>query len=84
MQLPRQTDRVLDDLREELYNQFDNWGHVDHPLALWVTIIAEELGEVSREVLDFKSCVTDRQRLYTETIQVAVAAIAMAEQVRRM
>jgi len=82
MKLPGQTDEVIDDLKEELDAQFNHYGYVYHPLPLWVTIITEEVGEVAREILNFKSSEEGRYSLYGEAIQVA--AIALAEQVRRM
>lgn len=54
-----------------------------HGLDGWITILAEEIGEVAAEVqmsaVRAKHSRETRQRLTTELVQVAAVAIAMIE-----
>lgn len=70
---------VLADFHNELETQYDRWGSKDRELSEWITIVAEELGETAHEVLD-----DNWEAAYKETIQIAVAAFAMAEQIKRI
>lgn len=40
------------DVEEELDRQTDKWGVQDHTLPIWLAILAEEYGEISKELLE--------------------------------
>ena len=60
----------------ERRRQLRIWGDQQHPLARWVVILAEELGEVALATLEEK---TEDARL--ELLQLAAVAIAAVESI---
>ncbi|PWA08670.1 hypothetical protein DCC39_14460 [Pueribacillus theae] len=60
------------------------WGLQRHDYPFWLTILVEEVGEVSQAMQ--KDCTSyknsDASDLYKELIQVAAVAVAIAEQVK--
>lgn len=80
------TFKVLDDISSERINQFAKWGKQEHPYHVWLAILVEEVGEVAQALqkgsVAYKS--SDADDLYTELIQVAAVATAIAEQVREV
>lgn len=64
---------VLDVLAERV-NQIDKWGVESNASTKWVTILAEELGEVSEAVLQ------NKDSLKHELIQLVAAGVAWLEQ----
>lgn len=68
---------------KERIRQIELWGNQYHSYAFWYTILGEEFGEVGQAIqqgsVAHKS--TDSDDLYTELIQVAAVAMAIAEQV---
>lgn len=78
----------LFDITEERENQVKKWGLQNHSLIEWCAILSEEVGEVSREALEyhFKQFYPDTgqlQRYEKELIQVAAVALAMLESLHR-
>lgn len=68
------TDCRLAEVKTERERQDEKWGEQNHPVDTWVTIIAEELGEVARASLK-----GDGQGYRSELIQVAACAVAAVE-----
>lgn len=66
---------VLHEVMVERERQDAKWGDQSHkPFPLWVTILAEEFGEVANAILE-----SDFQNAYVECVQTAAVATAMAE-----
>lgn len=83
---------VINEVREERQLQNAKWGEQNHNVCEWVSILAEEVGEVSKEAVDlhFKYGITDKQteqnrieNYRKECIQVAAVAIQMVESLDR-
>jgi NTP pyrophosphatase (non-canonical NTP hydrolase) len=78
--------KVNEDVIKERVGQNVKWGHQRHHMGAWLAILAEEFGEVSQAMqgrLGLTSMKdTDADDLYTELIQVAAVACAIAEQVK--
>lgn len=71
----RLVERVLEKIRQERKRQDDKWGpQREHPDLLWNAILAEEVGEVSRAILE-----RDRANLRDELVQVAAVAVCWLE-----
>lgn len=70
----------------ERIRQNQKWGIQRHNMGKWLAILAEEFGEVAQAMqgpLGLTSMKdTDADDLYTELIQVAAVACAIAEQVK--
>lgn len=77
---------VLIDVDDERTRQDALWGKQRHSLGDWLMILGEEYGEVCQAMQKTKSWgkETDSNDLYTELIQLAAVAVAIAEQVREM
>lgn len=62
--------------------QLRKWGPQKHSLSIWLTILAEEVGELAQEVLNHE--LHDKgfgvpESLSKEAIQVAAVALAIAQ-----
>jgi NTP pyrophosphatase (non-canonical NTP hydrolase) len=71
-------------ITEERENQIKKWGVQNHTPIEWIAILTEEVGEVSKEALEFhfKRFYEDTgqlERYEKELIQVAAVALAMLE-----
>jgi NTP pyrophosphatase (non-canonical NTP hydrolase) len=78
----------LFEITEERDNQNKKWGIQNHTPIEWTAILMEEVGEVSKEALEyhFKKFYPDTgqlQRYEKELIQVAAVALAMLESLQR-
>ena len=86
-QIERATVRedIMEDLEREISHAYNKFGIVprdDHDLSRWISIITEEIGEVStlnNDILHSHPVSMDRQDIYNELIQVAAVAITAAE-----
>lgn len=71
--------KTLSDAHKERLLQLKKWGPQKHDLPTWISILAEEVGELSAEVLKFRfDGVTSDDSIYSEAIQVAAVALAIA------
>lgn len=88
--------RALTLVQQERERQLDKWGEQTHDYAVWMTILTEELGEVSAELLEarlwcfnadggqpyFQSGLTYRLvNMREELAQVAAVALAVIERI---
>jgi NTP pyrophosphatase (non-canonical NTP hydrolase) len=75
---------VVIDLDAERNRQDSLWGKQRHALGVWLMILGEEYGEVCQAMQQMKGWGkdSDASDLYTELIQLAAVAVAIAEQVR--
>lgn len=80
---------VYQEITEERKRQDSLWCEQNHSPLMWNAILAEEVGEASREVCESVWCKTDAdeaihlQNLRTEMIQVAAVAVAFVESLDR-
>lgn len=67
------TKKVLLEVEQERLNQISKWGKQEHSLADWYLILAEEVGEVAKAILE------GDKGLYKELVQVAAVAVQVCE-----
>lgn len=74
---------VADDVLDERARQNIKWGKQNHPYTVWLAILMEEVGEVAQAMQEGSAHhkESDASDLYSELIQVAAVATAIAEQV---
>lgn len=72
---------VLLDIELEKIRQYAMWGEQNHSPVVYFAILAEEFGEVAKEVveLNFNTSKKSLENLRNELIQTAAVAIAMVE-----
>lgn len=76
-------DRTMTDAKAERLKQLEKWGHQRHDLPVWMSILAEEVGEAAQQVnnLQFDPGGPQTQRLRKERLRdelLQVAAVALA------
>ena len=86
-------ENILNEIKQERFEQDVKWGEQNHKPIEWIAILAEEVGEASKEALEHhfkhdlpKNTSNDaklqvqRLKLYRkELIQVAAVAVQMVE-----
>lgn len=82
--LNKDIDKALRDVGLERLSQNEKWGLQRHEYGTWLQILIEEVGEVAQAMQKGKDWgkSSDADDLYSELIQVAAVAVAIAEQVR--
>lgn len=94
-----QTSKVLLEVADERTKQYNKWGQQDHNLTTWIAILTEEVGEASKEAVDYccdnppskeerlespKTIQYNRLIRYRkELIQTAAVAVQMIESLDR-
>lgn len=82
------TQGVLMRVAAERWQQDQTWGPATergHEPEEWLTILAEEVGEVARAILDYRyggNPASAREQIERESIQVAAVAVALVESLR--
>lgn len=74
--------KLFDLIQIENKNQIDKWGIQCHSPCEWQTIIAEEQGELAKELLEDHFNINDISRnnkIIKESIQVATLCLKVAE-----
>lgn len=77
--------KPLDDVLAERKRQDGKWGEQNHAPEIWLAILGEEVGEASREVLEYKFASEVSQfdehfkKYRKEMVQVAAVALAAIE-----
>ena len=76
-------DTVLNQVDNERLKQDAMWGKQRHDRGTWLAILMEEVGEVAQAMQVNQSWgkKSDAGDLYSELVQVAAVAVAIAEQV---
>ena len=79
---------IFEEIKNERLAQDAKWGEQNHKPIEWVAILTEEIGEVSKEALEyhFKKYYRDVDQLANyrkELIQVAAVAVAMIQCLER-
>ncbi len=87
--MTEKTVRLMGEVLAERQRQDDKWGRQDHDLTVWLTVLAEEVGEVAQAILAERRGVqggearaalrASRAGLRAELIQVAAVATPTAE-----
>ncbi len=77
--------KVLQEVQKERERQDAKWGEQNHEAGRWLAILAEEFGELAKEVVEIEFC-SEREpcqcaliEMRAEAIQVAAVAVAMIE-----
>jgi len=71
---------ALDDVLAERKRQDERWGQQDHEPHVWLAILAEEVGEVAKEIADGLAGAEWRPRDYrTELVQATAVGLAALE-----
>jgi len=78
-------------LRNEIFKRIQHkreeqdikWKQRPHSFPFWVTILAEELGELAKAVLEDKLKPSDLCDIEDEAIDVAAVAVAILEQIQK-
>lgn len=68
----------LQDILEERARQDEKWGERDHGDLRWLGILMEEVGELSRCIIEGKITPRSKQKKH-ELVQVAAVALAWLE-----
>lgn len=79
---------VLAEVAQERSRQDALWGEQNHDPQDYFAILAEEVGEVAKEVVEWRFSAPDRRLdrlvlLRAELVQVAAVAVAMVEAIDR-
>lgn len=79
------TKYILEDVLRERERQDEKWGVQTHPPEIWLTILAEEVGEAAQEVLTkrFGEAGNGHGDIREELIQAAAVLVAWVEQIDR-
>ena len=75
--------RLADDVLEENKRQIVKWGVESLRPTAWASIIAEEMGELSKELLEYEYSGKLSPNLRVEAIQLATLALKIAEMTER-
>lgn len=68
---------------QERERQDIKWGEQNHDFTVWNTVLMEEVGEFSKEILDFRSGKTNLKELREELVQVGAVALSILEYLDR-
>ena len=82
------TIQIASDINGERRRQDEKWGEQNHPPAIWIAVITEEIGEAAEAVLQWEfSDEGDHDerliRFREELVRVAAVAIAALESIDR-
>lgn len=72
----KEVSRVNVDVARERQRQNEKWGLQHHAPEWWLTILAEEVGELAKEIVELKFGEGDPSRMKDELVQVAAVALA--------
>jgi hypothetical protein len=74
-------DDLIDFVLSENGKQIDKWGIQDHDLCIWDTILHEEVGELSKAILENKFGGVSATAILHEAIQCVTISLKIAEMV---
>jgi NTP pyrophosphatase (non-canonical NTP hydrolase) len=74
---------IYADIAAERGRQHQKWGTQRHDFPVWITVLSEEVGEVSQAILQYRQVASDRRlkAMREEAVQVAAVAVAMIEHI---
>jgi NTP pyrophosphatase (non-canonical NTP hydrolase) len=67
----------------ERVRQQEKWGEQNHSMFIWLTILGEEVGELSECVLHERFGGPERDNLFKEAVQVAAVSFQIVEYLLR-
>jgi len=70
---------IIHEIKDERCRQIEKWGYQAHDMYIWLAILSEEVGELSRAVLDSRWDNGPESDIKKEAIQVAAVAHAILE-----
>ncbi len=70
---------IVEEVLKERRRQDEKWGEQNHAPSIWTDILMEEVGEVSRAILEATFGQDSWEEYRKELIQVAAVAIAAVE-----
>lgn len=70
-------------IAKEQKRQTKLYGNQNHIQMIWLGILAEEFGEVAKEVYELHFNIGDKKHLKEELVQVAAVAKSMYESLER-
>lgn len=79
MTLPASTFHVVDEVLEECARQDAKWGEQNHMAPEWLAILAEEFGEVAKEVVGITFAHPWSENYRVELVQTAAVAVRIVE-----
>lgn len=75
------------EITEERKAQHEKWGEQNHPIADWLMILGEEIGEANKHALEAKFVVREKdidlEAYGVELIQIAAVGVAMIQSLER-
>ena len=71
--------RILPRVTEENHQQVKKWGVQDHEPSMWLTITAEEFGEMAKAILEHTFGSGKPDAVVKEAIQTATLCLKIAE-----
>ena len=74
---------MLNLIKEEQSRQYVKWGEQNHIQMVWLGILAEEFGEVAKEINELHFRQGDIEKLKLELIQTAAVVASMYESLER-
>lgn len=82
-------DSILRRIRARRFYQHEKFGQQAHGLTVWLTVMAEEVGEVSRGILTLRSIPAENapvrqaslEHIRSEFVDVAAVAVAAIERI---
>ena len=74
-----QQEKAIKKIVEERKKQDKKWGEQNHHPIYWLGILTEELGEVSKEIIDHPKGDIRGEEYEEELIQLAAVAVAALE-----
>lgn len=80
-------EKLLQEITQERQRQDQKWGEQNHSPIEWMAILTEEVGEVSKEALEFhfkhKNSKESLANYRKELIQTAAVTLAMLQSLER-
>lgn len=64
------TQGVLKDVERERERQQEKWGTQRHDFTVWQTVLSEEVGELAKEILDFRVWIHKIEQGYADPMRI--------------
>ncbi len=74
---------MFSEIKKEQERQLAKWGIQNHTQMIWLGILAEEFGELAKEVNELHFRTGNMKALKAELIQTAAVAVSMYESLER-
>ncbi len=77
-------EEAFDMIAAEDIRQIEKWGYQEHSLETWYLILAEEIGELAKVILEAKITGGKFKLMEMEATQIATVAIKIARMLREL